>query len=299
MTVNAEAARQAVRQCYSTWGDNYFRNYYGEHAPYPPIHRDLIRKLVAEIGGVSLLDAGCGPASILRDYCDSSHEPFGFDLTLEMVDEARVVLRSIGADPGRVWQGDVTDPESYATARRRVQAGFDVVLCVGVLAHVMERDECAVLRLLIDSLRPGGRIILGLRNELFSLFSFNRITYSFLSKSLIGISDCVMDTELSNVMAELQGKLRMDLPAHRSGGEGAPGYDDVLSRPHNPLLMMPLLRDMGLTDVEPHFYHYHCVPPQYAGLVPGFQQRSIAMEHPHDWRGYFMASAFLMTGRKP
>jgi len=29
-----------------------------------------------------------------------------------------------------------------------------------------------------------------------------------------------------------------------------------------------------------------------------FRSQSLAMENPTDWRGYFMASAFIMTGRK-
>jgi len=34
--------------------------------------------------------------------------------------------------------------------------------------------------------------------------------------------------------------------------------------------------------------------------VPGlFLRESLAIEDPTDWRGHFMASAFIVTGRKP
>ena len=36
----------SVARCYSTWGETYYRDYYGVDAPYPPVHRDLIVSLV-------------------------------------------------------------------------------------------------------------------------------------------------------------------------------------------------------------------------------------------------------------
>jgi hypothetical protein len=45
------------------------------------------------------------------------------------------------------------------------------------------------------------------------------------------------------------------------------------------------------------FYHYHCLPPMFEQAVPElFRRRSVAMEDPADWRGYFMASAFVVAG---
>jgi hypothetical protein len=56
----------------------------------------------------------------------------------------------------------------------------------------------------------------------------------------------------------------------------------------------------GLTDVRILFYHYHSLPPMLEKSVPAlFRRESVAMEVAEDWRGYFMASAFIVTGRKP
>jgi hypothetical protein len=34
-------------------------------------------------------------------------------------------------------------------------------------------------------------------------------------------------------------------------------------------------------------------------LPKTFRERSVAMEDPRDWRGHFLASAFIVKGRKP
>ena len=57
------------------------------------------------------------------------------------------------------------------------------------------------------------------------------------------------------------------------------------------------LRSRGFRDVRPLFYHFHCLPPMVGAQVPHlFREHSLAMERdPEDWRGYFMASAFIIS----
>jgi hypothetical protein len=91
----------------------------------------------------------------------------------------------------------------------------------------------------------------------------------------------------------------MDIPAIRKGKAGEPGYDEVLSRTHNPFVLKQQFEDAGLKNVKTLFYHYHCVPPMFASLLgDDFIPQSIEMENPADWRGHFMASAFYMIGTK-
>ena len=48
------------------------------------------------------------------------------------------------------------------------------------------------------------------------------------------------------------------------------------------------------------FYHYHALPPMLEAAAPElFRRASVAMEDPRDWRGHFMASAFVLVGRRP
>lgn len=267
-----------VRACYSTWGTTYYDEYYGEGAPYPPVHRELVKALLRDAGARSVLDAGCGPASFLRELADEEIALAGFDLTPEMVSEARRVL----GERGEVWEGSVLD----RTAFRR-GAPYDAAVCVGVLPHVAEAADTVVLANLHEAVRPGGLVVVEARNQLFALFTLNRYSYEFFRDELIrGRSD--------EELAALQERFRMDLPPCRGGKQDEPGYDEVLSRTHNPLVLRGQLEAAGFSDVRTLFYHFHDVPPLLGPSV----EASVALEDPTDWRGHFMASAFLLAGTR-
>jgi SAM-dependent methyltransferase len=210
-------------------------------------------------------------------------------------------MAGLGRNPDNLWRGSVMEPESF---RRKPppQGAFDAVISVGVLPHIPEEAEESVLANLRDALRPGGLVVVEARNELFSLFTLNRYSHQFFLDRLVDADGLRREAgelgeELENCLAELAGMFRTDLPPLRKGDEGGPGYDEVLSRLHNPLTLPASLARAGFTRLRPLFYHYHCLPPMFESRLPGlFRQRSVALEDPGDWRGHFMASAFMVAG---
>ncbi len=292
----------SVRACYATWSENYYDEYYGSGAPYPPVQRDLIRRLLVEAGIRCVLDAGCGPASFLRELADTPMKLYGFDLTPQMVNEAKRVMTDLGRDPDCIRQGSVLEPDAYRPPAG--PAGFDAVVCVGVLPHIRAPDEPTVLGNLYDALAPGGLVVIEARNQLFSLFTMNRYSRQFMDDQLIRIEDLEARAgtdaaSVRSVSSEMDTHFRMDLPPIRTGKSGEPGYDEVISRTHNPLVLPGAVADAGFDDVKVLFYHYHCLPPMFESSCPElFKRESLAMEDPEDWRGHFMASAFLVTGRR-
>jgi SAM-dependent methyltransferase len=298
---NRSAAELAVKTCYSTWAGDYHQNYYSDRAPYPPVHRDIVRRLLAESGARTLLDAGCGPASMLRDLTDLGLELYGFDLTPEMVTEAHRVMSQLGVPRERIWEGSIADP----TAFRAPPGGppvFDAAICIGVLPHVPAELDDTVIANLRSAVRPGGLVALEARNELFALFSLNRYSYRFFEEILLRRRDLASFAPagaFDRVFEQLAERFRMDLPPVRGGKSGEPGYDEVLSRTHNPLVMKEQFAAAGFREVQLLFYHYHCLPPMFEISLPRiFRERSLAMENPTDWRGHFMASAFIVSGTR-
>lgn len=303
MTSDFNRIAAAVRSCYSTWGTTYYDDYYGKGAPYPPVQVDIVRNLLAGAGAKTLLDAGCGPASMLRELPDQDR--YGFDLTPEMVAEARRVLTAQGLPEGRVWEGNVLDPASFR-APADGPAAFDAALCVGVMPHIPAEADAVLLGNLASAVRPGGLVIVEARNALFSLFTLNRYSREFFRDELIrepALLERARDDEekaaLQAALGELDARFRLDLPPVRTGKVDEPGYDEVLSRTHIPFEVAELARRTGLVDVQVLFYHYHALPPMLSRGVPElFRRESIALENPADWRGYFLASAFLVAGRR-
>lgn len=289
----------AVKNCYSTWADNYHRDYYTDKAAYPPVHEALVRKLLMDAGVRNILDAGCGPASMLRGLAGIGIELFGFDLTPEMVQEARRVMAPLGVPENHIWAGSVANPAAFRAPGAEL-AKFDAAICVGVFPHVPVELENAALANLHAAVRPGGLVAVEARNQLFALFTLNRYSHQFFLNDLVREEELFRGEQESvrrQVLDELGQRFRLDLPPVRGGKAGEPGYDEVLSRTHNPLVFREKFAAVGFRDVRVLFYHYHCLPPLCERSAPElFRRRSLAMEDPQDWRGYFMASAFVVTG---
>ena len=294
---------EAVKSCYSTWSGDYYEQYYKSAGAYPPVHADIVRKRMDAENVRTLLDAGCGPASMLRDLAAPGRTLFGFDLTPEMVAEARKVVAAGGTPASNIWEGSVTDAAAYHPSPDG--RGYDAALCFGVLPHIRAEDDALVFRNLVASVRPGGTVLVEARNELFAFFTLNRYSHDLFRSALIdteGLRAKASATErakLEEALGLIEARFRMDLPPVRKGKSGEPGYDEVLSRTHNPFVLKAQAAAAGLQDVELLFYHYHCLPPMAEALVPElFRAASVAMEDPHDWRGHFMASAFIVAGRR-
>jgi len=292
------AVERSVQSCYATWAETYFDRYYRAAGAYPPVHQAIVRDLLVAAGVRRLLDAGCGPASMLRTLADLDIALHGFDLTAEMVAEARRVMTALGTPAGHVWQASVLDADAYRSPDGQP---FDAAICIGVLPHVRPGDDDIVLARLREAVRPGGLVIVEARNQLFSLFTLNRYSRDFFLSELIRPEtfQAAPGSGLDAALAELDQRFRVDLPPIRRGSEGEPGYDEVLSRTHNPLVLRERMAAAGYRDVELLFYHYHALPPMLEHHLPAdFRARSLALENPRDWRGHFMASAFLLAGRR-
>lgn len=302
--MTAQTAMDLVKACYSTWSTTYYQDYYSRQAGYPPVHRDLIIHLLREMGARNVLDAGCGPASFLRELAGAEMDLYGFDLTPEMVTEAKRVFESLGLPPEHIWEGSVLSPASFRNQAGSIPERFDATVCIGVLPHVPPEADVEVIRNLRDAVRDGGLVIAEARNQLFALFTLNRFSFDFFSQELIRAEHLLARANgakdnLTNALRGIQQQFRMDLPPARKGKADEPGYDEIVSRAHNPFVLREQFAAAGLRDIQILFFHYHCLPPMCQAEIPElFHDASLAQEDPYDWRGHFMASAFLIAGRR-
>lgn len=302
MTDSKDRARieADVKSCYSTWASDYFADYYADPKAYPPVHVDIIRDVLRAAGAKTLLDAGCGPASMLCGLFDMGLDLYGFDLTPEMVEVARQVVATRNIPASHIWEGSVAERAHFRRPGVTPEA-FDAAICMGVFPHLSDETETDALANLHAAVKPGGLVAVEARNQLFSLFTLNRYSFDFISSELVrvpALRERVADKALlDNVLEQMKDHFRMDLPPIRGGKADEPGYDEVLSRTHNPFELRKKVEQSGFSDVELLFYHYHCLPPMFEKAMPEeFRRQSVAMEDPRDWRGHFMASAFIVTG---
>jgi SAM-dependent methyltransferase len=107
---------------------------------------ELVRRHVRPWPGARILDIGCGLGAIVEQLPAVGYD--GFDLDPNYIESAR---RTYG-DRGTFHCADVT--------RAEVRAGaYDIVMAIGVLHHLDDREAGVLVDLAWRALVPGGRLV--------------------------------------------------------------------------------------------------------------------------------------------
>lgn len=253
----------------------------------------LVERLIEAAGSSSVYEVGVGEATPLSTIGARGITVAGCDLSQEMVKVARQNMRSRGLSEEAISWIDVQDDDAMLSEQRK-RGHFDTVMALGVIPHVP--DDEAFVSTMSSFLRPGGQLLLQFRNSLFSMFTFNRLTKEFiLDELLIGVPDEIREI----VELDLDKRLAVELPPKRTSPTGN-GYDEILSRFHNPFELANVVRDAGFTDIRYHWYNYHPAYPMLASQIDArdFREAQVALEHEGSWRGMFLCSAGLIEATK-
>ena len=279
----------------STYSDQYNEEKIWTNEEYPAnfFRLKLVRRILAEAGVTSLYEHGVGDASPLVSIAGDGIRVAGNDVSPEMVKFARANMADHGLDPESINLLDVQSHDSIDIERKR-SGSFESVMALGVIPHV--EDD----RWFVDSmdkfLEPGGRLLLQFRNSMFSMFTFNRLTKEFIIDELLPeVPGSIRDI----VSADLDQRLAVDKPPKRTRPTGD-GYDEILSKFHNPFELSEIVKSFGYKDLQFHWYNYHPAYPMLAGSIDPkvHRQAQIDLEGDTSWRGMFLCSAGLIEAVK-
>lgn len=248
----------------------------------------------------SLVEVGVGHGHALDTFSSAGLDVYGFDNNPEMVAASRERARTLGIPADRFALGALEDAASFAETSAR--GPFDLLVAMGVLPHIPDAEpRTEALHNIRALLAPGGHAFIEFRNLLFSLVTFNRYSFAFIMEDLLaGVPDSVREL----VAEDLRPRLEMNRPPASGAGITTSGFD-------NPLTVPQLFRQAGFTEVETIYFHFHPGMPYLEERDPaGFRAASHALEdqsvreHVLDpegsnWRGMFLASAFLIKARAP
>lgn len=124
-----------------------------------PIHgeADLVETLLTEIGGRSVLDAGCGTGRVAIELAERGMAVVGIDSDEAMLAEARAKAPRLRWVPGDLAGLAESDPGDTT-----LPGSVDLVLLAGnVMLFVEPGSEGRVLAGLARLLRPGGLLVAG------------------------------------------------------------------------------------------------------------------------------------------
>lgn len=101
--------------------------------------------------GPAVADIGCGSGLVSKDLLEMGYDVTGMDISEGMLENARKI-------PGLKLQ--VGDIEHLPFA----DEAFDKIICLGVITYLP--DETKALAELLRVLKPGGKLVLAVRNKL-------------------------------------------------------------------------------------------------------------------------------------
>ena len=279
----------------SSYSDQYNEAMIWTNEEYPAnyFRLKMVRRILSQAGVKSLYEHGVGDATPLVTIAGDGIRVAGNDVSPEMVKVARANMLEHGLDPESISFLDVQDSNAIADERERA-GSFEAVMALGVIPHVTDdHDFVSSMDLFIN---PRGRLLLQFRNSMFSMFTFNRLTKEFILDELI---PDVPESVRQVVQTDLNQRLAVDKPPLRTRPTGD-GYDEILSRFHNPFELSDVVKSFGYSDLQFHWYNYHPAYPMIAGNVDPkvYRQAQMDLEGDQSWRGMFICSAGIIEAVK-
>ena len=210
----------------------------------------------------------------------------GYDKATNMILEAKKNLQISKLSTDLVFYDDFENPKTIKNN------SIDCILGMGAFYYAKNFNKPLLNQK--KKLKKNGRLIFSLRNNLFDMVTLNNYTKKFLDNIY----------EVKSLKKEWKNKYK-DLTKNftdRKKIKLGKNIDEAGVHnhiPHNPLTISDEMAKLGLSVEGIYFYHFHAFPPVFETLDKNYYRKiSWKIENPLDWRGFFLASSFVIDCKK-
>ena len=148
-------SKEKILKAYEEMADSYDAKI--DHKPHNAYYdRPNTLKLIKDVKGKSILDAGCGPGKYAEILIAQGAQVTGFDMSPRMVELARKRNKGIG----EFFVHDLAQP---LTTKK--DGSYDIVLCALAL-HYLE-DWNPTIKEFYRLLNPGGHLVISIEHPFF------------------------------------------------------------------------------------------------------------------------------------
>ncbi|KAF6246727.1 hypothetical protein C6990_06300 [Nitrosopumilus sp. b3] len=289
--MTSSAISKKVQKYYDQEVKDYTKMYKKNYSSYPSnyLRMNIILDRLKKNKIKTILDVGCGTCGPMIKFLQEGYMVQGFDFSKEMIKEGKNELIKAGFSPDLIFFGDLENPSTLPKKK------FDAIIASGVFPHIV--NESKVLMKLQKYLNKNGKVFIEFRNDLFSIFTFNQYSLDFFLNQLLN-KKSLSGSIGKEVKSYLMNKF--DVQKSKTKNTKKLSYTDIYAKFHNPLsIKEDLFEPNNFTVNKLHFYHYHSFPTIFHKKYPKlFEKLSLKQEQPNDWRGYLMASAFVVEATK-
>jgi len=232
-----------------------------------------------------IIDAGCGSGMPLIDIKKRGFNIIGYDKAKNMVLEAKENLKKNRLSPNLIFHDDFENPKKIKNN------SVDCILGMGAFYYAKNVNKTLLNQK--KKLKKNGRLIFSLRNRLFDVATLNNYTKIFLDQIYeVKKLKKQWKKRYKNLTKNFSDRKKFNFKNIDEKGV----YNHI---PHNPLTINQEMAKLGLSVEGIYFYHFHAFPPEFENYdAHYFRKVSWKMENPLDWRGFFLASAFVIDCKK-
>jgi len=247
---------------------------------------EIFKNLLKKHKPKKIIDAGCGAGMPLIAIKKRGFNIFGYDKAKNMVLEAQKNLKKNKFSTNLVFYDDFENPKNVKNN------SVDCILGMGTFFYSKNFKKTILNQR--HKLKKNGRLIFSLRNRLFDVATLNDYTKLFLDEIYeINLLKKQWKKKYKNLTKSFTERKKIKLKKKNIDDKG------VYSLVHNPLTITNELFKLGLKCEGIYFYHFHPLPPVFENFDQlYYREISWKMENPTDWRGFLLASGFVVDCKK-
>jgi SAM-dependent methyltransferase len=245
---------------------------------------NIIISLLKKYKPKKIVDAGCGAGIPLIKIKKLGFNITGYDRSRTMVQEGKKNLKKFNLNSNLISWGNFEDP--------KIQKNNSLDCILGMGTFYYSKNFKKTITLQTKKLKKNGRLIFSLRNQLFDMATMNDYSANFLS-DLYNIKkyNKNIQTKFNKYFLSYNKKKKINF-------KNVDGKK-IFSKRHNPLIIEKDLLRLNLSLQGIYFYHFHFLPTEFESIFPiKYRKESWKIENPTDWRGYFLASCFIVDCKK-
>lgn len=241
-----------------------------------------------------ILDVGCGTGDLVINLLNMGYEAYGIDFASSMIKKARAKSRKCGFSQDRFFLGSFFEFES--------DMKYDLISANGFIEYISEKELGIFIKKTHQLLEDNGLVVIGSRNRLFNVFSFNEYTRAEIKgKNIIPlVKECIVFNSIKS-FKELLKKNFVQTVARNLKNHAYTGIEVKSRYQYTPCQLIQKLHRHGFSAVDLIPIHIHVLTTNAKNILP--EIHNYTSNYLQDRKNIQMqvipqSSSFMITARK-
>ncbi|MGO9571943.1 MAG: class I SAM-dependent methyltransferase [Desulfomonilaceae bacterium] len=228
-------------------------------------NRNATVKMVAErIGNVTrVLDIGCGSGELCLELAGLGIETMGIDFSEKMIALCEEKKAELGAHKATFIHQSIFDyrgePES-----------LDLISMLGLVEYISWDELGRLLEMCYGLLKNRGSLVMGSRNRLFNVLSYNSYTAKELERGMVSalVEEATAIAEAKTHQEAIKLLLQEQRTLVQLDNHPGTGITVETRHQYTPRQLVHLFEQHGFHAEHIFAVNYHGIPPRYKGIAP-------------------------------